>query len=381
VDFTTANGFIPLGLVVQPADSKTIVAGFVINGSSVTVALVRFTASGALDTTFNGSGLSATGPVVGNDQSLGVALQSDGKIVVASTANAGGYDTYQVTRYKTDGTLDGTFGTGGTYVWPGDYNGPFATGVAIDGNGKIVVAGWEMGQCGPDISPVIRVTAAGALDTSFNNTGLVYIANASNSIDLYSVGIMPTSNDIVVGGWNAGAFGTWYVHANGTLAASYFGAGPSGSVQGAISLAVTSTGAVWEVGNDGSNGLALLSYPFGGGTPSQKVTNVTGFDYPAENGLALQSDGKVVFEVGTNYTPGQVENIAVLRYTTAGVLDPTFGIGGEALNIFSNTTPAYTYAGLAIDQAGGRIVACAQYRPQMDASFGPYQAKCARLWQ
>src|SRR6185369_5781804 len=103
----------------------------------------------------------------GNNTTInGAALQADGKIVVTGSAwnvGRGGYDTF-VGRYNTDGTPDNTFGTSGivTYVTPTYSN--YGNGIAIQSDGKIVVTGYAYNSTTGDDVLVSRFTSTGALD-------------------------------------------------------------------------------------------------------------------------------------------------------------------------------------------------------------------------
>src|SRR5215471_223480 len=95
-----------------------------------------FCQAGTLDKTFSGDGRVITGFGYGDDFGNSVAIQGDGKIVVAGNAsNSKNYD-FGLARYNTNGTLDNTFSGNGKVVTDfGGYEG--ATGVAIQSNGKI----------------------------------------------------------------------------------------------------------------------------------------------------------------------------------------------------------------------------------------------------
>src|SRR6185503_18428486 len=102
---------------------------------------IRLTTTGALDASFLG-GQVAVQMSTGNDQANAIAVQSDGKIVLAGSAEVtGGNDAFSVARINTNGTLDSGFGTGGVVNTPiGSF---FSDGhaVAIQTDGKIVVGG------------------------------------------------------------------------------------------------------------------------------------------------------------------------------------------------------------------------------------------------
>src|SRR6185369_12235464 len=102
-------------------------------------ALARYNANGSLDPSFSGDGRQVTDLGGGNDGATGVALQADGKIVAVGFGGAFGND-FALARYNADGSLDTSFSGDGkqtTDVVDLDY----ASGVALQGDGKIVVVG------------------------------------------------------------------------------------------------------------------------------------------------------------------------------------------------------------------------------------------------
>ncbi|MCG3117199.1 MAG: hypothetical protein LLH30_16135, partial [Candidatus Manganitrophus sp. SA1] len=104
--------------------------------------LTRYNTDGSLDTTFDTDGIVTT--VLGTGSfAFDVAIQSDGKIVVAGYANNGpsAQTHFNLTRYNTDGSLDTTFDTDGIVTTVLGTN-SFAQAMAIQSDGKIVVAGY-----------------------------------------------------------------------------------------------------------------------------------------------------------------------------------------------------------------------------------------------
>jgi uncharacterized delta-60 repeat protein len=93
-------GFDLDGLVVQ--GSKLVAAGqaFTGSGSSWDFALARYRASGALDKSFGAGGKVTTDFAGGGDTLAALALQPDGKLVAAGSANAGTYDHFALARYN-----------------------------------------------------------------------------------------------------------------------------------------------------------------------------------------------------------------------------------------------------------------------------------------
>lgn len=127
-------------LVLQP-DGAIVVGGFSGVGFGIDFALVRLTAGGVLDTTFNGGGVVRT-DVAGNDDRINaIALDASGRIVVAGSSHNGLNTDIALARYSTAGVLDPTFGVGGIVVSPVSGGNDDATGVLVQPDGKIVVVG------------------------------------------------------------------------------------------------------------------------------------------------------------------------------------------------------------------------------------------------
>src|SRR5262245_60820528 len=98
-------------------------------------------AAGALDLTFGSGGKVITDFDTTFERGNAVALQTDGKIIVVGTTDQGGSGTnFAVARYNANGTLDTSFSGDGKTATDFDGGSDEATGVAIQANGKIVVA-------------------------------------------------------------------------------------------------------------------------------------------------------------------------------------------------------------------------------------------------
>lgn len=189
-DDGTPNGFVATSFgngndnanaVVLDADGKIVVAGSrTAEDGSSNILVARYDAAGVPDASFGVSGDDGTPEGFvnislgnGNDLSRDVALQADGKIVVAGdSVSADGSTNFIVARLTVDGLPDETFGVSedgtpngfvSTSLGEGD---DFATGVAIQDNGYIVVAGYHQEGDSTNIA-VARYDAAGTLDQSF----------------------------------------------------------------------------------------------------------------------------------------------------------------------------------------------------------------------
>jgi len=132
------------------------------------------------------------------DKALSVALQSDGKIV-ATGLNGGSFGTYfAVVRYELDGDLDPTFnGTG--IVTTSISSGDASTAVAVQPDGKIVVVGESFDLDTGLNFTVVRYESDGQLDTTFNQTGIVTTPVSPSSDTALSVALQPDGKIVVAG--------------------------------------------------------------------------------------------------------------------------------------------------------------------------------------
>src|SRR6266571_241068 len=158
----------PFAVAVQ-SDGKIVAAGESFNGSNFDFALARYTTAGDLDTTFNGTGKVITPIGSSYDRACAVALQSDGKIVVAGSSynSSSDYD-FALARYTTAGALDTTFGSGGKVITPIGSSYDYAQALALQSDGKIVAVGWSYNGSNFDFA-LARYTTAGALYTTFGS--------------------------------------------------------------------------------------------------------------------------------------------------------------------------------------------------------------------
>jgi len=158
-------------LVIQP-DGNIVVAGSSWNGSNYDFTVVRYNINGTLDNSFGTNGIKTTDIASSDDYAYSVTLQGDGKIVTTGTSAVGNGD-FVVIRYNINGTLDNNFGTLGIITT--DFNGnddePYS--VVIQADGKIVVAGLtHITGVNLDFA-VARYNSGGTLDNTFGTGGKV----------------------------------------------------------------------------------------------------------------------------------------------------------------------------------------------------------------
>ncbi|MFT6765834.1 MAG: putative delta-60 repeat protein [Alteromonas naphthalenivorans] len=186
------GGDIAYGVAIQ-SDGKIVVVG----ESNSSFGVARYNTDGSLDTSFDTDGFLTTnfGSV---DAAYGVAIQSDGKIVVSG--NSG--NDFAVARYNTDGSLDTTFDTDGKLTTDiGSSSTDVAYGVAIQADGKIVV----VGDNGSDFA-VVRYNTDGSLDTTFDTDGKLTTDIGTATADTARAVTIQTDGKIVVVGRSANDF-------------------------------------------------------------------------------------------------------------------------------------------------------------------------------
>jgi uncharacterized delta-60 repeat protein len=111
-------------LAIQP-DGKIVAAGYSIDHGYQRFALARYNRDGSLDSGFGTGGIVTTSLGALDSAIFGIALQEDGKIVAVGGRGLGmGGPDYAVARYRTDGSLDLGFGSGGALALEGSSSPP-----------------------------------------------------------------------------------------------------------------------------------------------------------------------------------------------------------------------------------------------------------------
>ena len=183
-------------LALQP-DGKIVTAGTVGPGSR-DVALARYNADGTLDSSF-GTGGKVTTNVAGADTGVDIELLSDGKILVAGTAGPLTSGNFALLRYNANGTLDGTFGSGGLVVTDiGSSSHDNGEAMAVQSDGKIVVGG---NSGSPVAMAFARYNADGSLDASFGTGGKLTVSLGGSFSAMIDLTIQPDGK-IIGAGYN-----------------------------------------------------------------------------------------------------------------------------------------------------------------------------------
>ncbi len=179
----------------------TVVGSAVIAGTIYTdsdFAVERFNEDGTLDASFADNGKWTYDFDNGGDEGHGVAIQDDGKILVAGFARIGFFvfQHFALARLNLNGSLDLTFGGSGVVV--NEFRGwDEATSIALAPDGRIVLAGVTGGSCG-DIS-LMRFLTSGAPDTTFGGDGRITTPLSSAGI-ANAVVVQPDGKVVVAGG-------------------------------------------------------------------------------------------------------------------------------------------------------------------------------------
>ncbi len=122
------------------SDNKILLAGSVYDGTNYDYAIARYNTDGSLDTTFATTGLLTFGVGLTNDAPQDVKVQNDGKIIVAGSSYIGGFNDFSMARLNSDGSFDNSFDSDGM-VTTGFGLEDNAFGIAIQSDGKIILAG------------------------------------------------------------------------------------------------------------------------------------------------------------------------------------------------------------------------------------------------
>ncbi|MFM9912013.1 MAG: beta strand repeat-containing protein [Methylophilaceae bacterium] len=331
--------------VAVQVDGKILVAGYSDSATNKDFAITRYNADGSLDTSFGTAGIAIIAVGTGDDFTTSIVLQNDGKILVAGYARVGGNYDFALVRLNSNGTLDGTFGTAGKVTTPIGAAGDIANNVVLQADGKILLVGASFNGSNDDFA-VVRYTAAGVLDTSFGaGNGIAITAIGAGNDSAQSVIVQNDGRIVVAGNSFNGSnndFAVVRYTTAGTLDTTFGTTGiitadVNGSQDVAYSVALQQDGKIVVAGysaNGSNNDFSLVRYNANGildgtfGTGGKVVTTVgTGDDLGYS--LVVQSDGAIV--VAGYAFNGTDNDVALVRYTSSGALDATFGVGGKVI--------------------------------------------------
>ncbi len=311
--------------VVAEGNGKIVVGGYTIpDGIDARFAVARLNPGGGFDQTFAGDGRRTFLFGDGTDPEYGaaIAVQPNGRILIVGSVSTGAGFSVGVARLKGDGTLDHSFAGDGrkTFAFPGANFFPpddEPTRVAVQSNGKIVIAGYSARTGGARDMAVARLKTDGSFDHTFSADGRLTFGfgNGARDDEARGLAIQPDGR-IVLGGLSVG---------------------PGPNTDFAIARLNPGGGFDQTFSGDGRR-----TFGFGNGRRD---------DFG--NDLALQGDGRAVI-VGQSYQAGKGSEWAVARLTLNGGLDPGFSGDGRRIVGFGNGGKFDVAASIA--PAGGRIV-------------------------
>jgi uncharacterized delta-60 repeat protein len=321
-----ANDEFGYAVALQP-DGKILVAGYMDIPFSDYFALARYNPDGSLDQSFSDDGKVITG--FGNiDEAHAIVLQPDGKIILAGDTSASPgipeFD-FALERYNPDGSLDKSFGSDGMVIT--DFYGGLdaANAITLQPDGKIIAAG--VGESENCDFALARYNPDGSLDTSFGSDGKVTTDFSGEFDEVKDIVLQPDGKIVVIG-------------FTGNISHEDF--------------------ALARYNQDGS-----LDLNFNG---NGKVrTNFGGTEYGF--GVALQADGKIIV-VGEKVLPyyHDYDSYWVLaRYNPDGSLDPNFDGDGRVTTNFGNRAEADA---VTLQSDGKIIVAGSTEKQDSIGSFG-----------
>lgn len=262
-------------------DGKILVAGYVGDGTSGDLILLRYLSDGELDQDF-GTGGKVVSDFGSSEEAYDMALLQDGSIVLAGEHEGATLD-FAVWRYHPNGELDTDFGVGGMRVVDfGDWD--TAKGIAAADDGSLIAVGIVKVSGNLDFG-VVRLDSSGELDNSFDTDGRVTFDNSGATDGAWDVVI--SDGRFVVGGYSRGTDSDF------------------------ILVRFLSDGSL-----DGS---------FGSG--GSVVTDFSGVDEQLLT-IGLQDDAKIVAG-GRSGNLGEAQSFLIARYSEDGSLDGTFGSGGK----------------------------------------------------
>jgi len=335
--------------VALQADEKIVVAGT----AGDDFAVVRYNPDGAIDTSFGTGGGTVTDFRHGEDAATDMVIQPDGKILVSGYTFTS-YGNFALARYQPNGVLDSTFGKDGKIVTTIRQD-DRSQCMALQPDGKIILAGdadWNFGM--------VRYKKNGDLDSSFGSNGRVLTKMIRDNIFCFAIAIQPDGK-IILGGRAFSGPGPIIAQykTNGELDSTFGVNGFVKKIPGTghkiYSLCFQSDGKILAAGSGYRQGSStgydylLLRY-----LPNGRLDTTFGIngqadlvDFNKKNddayAVALQSDGKIVL-AGT----------ATIRIITGGTYYYYTEYGIVRFNNDITNVEKKDFTGLPVAQSIGR---------------------------
>lgn len=337
--------------------------------------------AGTLDPSFSEDGIVITN-LTEREYARGIALQSDGGIIVAVQTNRAKGWRYTIVRYLSDGSVDASFGDGGSVTIGFGWRVAEVSDVAVQSDDRIVVVGTLYdNRLGPPTVGVARLLPDGQLDRGFGRRGKV-VSSFDRGWTAAAIAIQ-SDGKIVIAGQLAPGFGVARFTKAGELDPTFsmdgVARGKPGRVGGGASaVAVAPDGAIVVGGTstgspDGSNwDAALMRFSAHGvldhsfGRDGRIIVDATDRS-DSIAAMAFDAEGRIV-TAGAGLQSGSTYDTEILRFTSDGHRDRSFGDRGVVIRSFGVFDSA---GGIAVDAAGRLVVSVSRVTdtsPRLDSA-------------
>ncbi len=276
--------------VTVQADGKSVAVGTKLDPGFLTSSLrvARYNVDGTLDNTFGNGGI--VDVVIGGAQfGYAVEVLADGKILVAGgVSDEAGSVQWLLLRLNADGSTDTGFALGGYQLV--DYingNEDLAYEMAVQADGKILLAGVVADSLQRSTPAIYRFTENGFLDMYFGTNGLAIVPVVEGENEFANIKVRPNGSIVAIGHYSE-VFNDW-----GVLVAQF-----------------------------DANGVLDPSFGTGGYTVEQ-----VGYIQAEAYGLALNDLGEIIV-AGTTKDTNYTFDMFVGRFSASGQLDASFGTNG-----------------------------------------------------
>jgi uncharacterized delta-60 repeat protein len=298
-------------------DGRIIIAGLTWFGNNADVAVARLNSNGSPDATFGTNGMITTDSHGFGDDAADVLVQPDGYIVVGGiSVQPGGDSDFALFRYTPDGDLDAGFGTGGIATINVGGRADIAHAIALQQDGRLLITGRvaDSGGADPDIG-VARFNPDGTLDTTFGVNGTASTVTPDTWEQANDIAVQPDGRIVLVG----------HIRPPGMVPTRF------------LMMRLEAAGTL----------------DMGFGTDGVAETAIFSDENDHATAVVLQPDGRIVV-VGQNANLGQPD-FAIARYNVDGSLDADFAEGGmTTVDFFGSVDAARA---VAITKDGGILVA------------------------
>jgi uncharacterized delta-60 repeat protein len=353
--------------VEQLADGKILTLGYGIDTTTglTQFAFARHHVDGSVDSSFgNGGNIVTSIPAISTSQATKMQVQSDGKIIITGSRSSSNGSDFFVAKFNSDGTTDTSFGVNGITSTDMGTTSDYSKAIAIQADGKVVIAGIVLNSTSSYDFAVTRYNNDGSLDTSFGNAGKV-ITQVGTGWDNAEAIAIQADGKIIVSGTASDSQGTNFAsvryNSDGSLDTTFGNEGKvrtfTGSSYG-YATAIQADSKIIVAGNSNSQ-FAVTRYNSDGsldttfGNQGQVTTLVADYGGTARK-IEIQTDGKIVISGDAYNISSNSYEFALARYNSNGSLDTSFGNGGRIFTPIGDRTQDYGFSSTI--QADGKII-------------------------